>query len=58
MLMLRFRIMLLSLVQWKLFFTVTYRADFMSSQGVVERIASTYMKKMHMWKDTDIWISM
>ena len=24
---------------------ITYRADFMSSQGVVKRMASTYMKK-------------
>ena len=45
MLMLRFRVMLLRLVHWKLFFTITYRADFMSSQGVVECIASTYMTK-------------
>ena len=29
----------------ELFFTITYRVDFMSSQGVVERSASTYMTK-------------
>ena len=31
-------------------------AYFMSSQREVELIASTYMKKMYMWKDTDIWV--
>ena len=33
MLMLRFKVVLLRLGRWKLFFTITYGADFMSSQG-------------------------
>ena len=45
MLMLRFRVVLLRLDRWKLFFTITYKADFMSSQGVVECGVSTYMTK-------------
>ena len=35
----------LRLDQWKLFFTITYKDNFMSSQGVVERNASTYMTR-------------
>ena len=58
MLMLRFRVVLLRLVQWKLFFMITYRADFMSSQGVVERSASTYMTKNAHVERHDLWISM
>ena len=45
MLMIGFRVVLLRLSLWKLFFTITYRADFMSSQGVIERIVSTYTTK-------------
>ena len=45
MLMLRFKVMLLRLGLWKFFFTITYKADFMSSQGVVEHIVSTYTTK-------------
>ena len=45
MLMLRLRPMWLRLDQWKLFFTITSRDDFMSSQGVVEHSALTYMTR-------------
>ena len=39
------RPMWLRLDQWKLFFIVTSKDDFMSSQGVVEHSASTYMTR-------------
>ena len=62
MLMLRLRPVWLWLDQWKLFFTITYRDDFMSSQGVVERSASTYMTRnahlvKHLYMDFHIAIS-
>ena len=43
MLMLRLRHTWLKLDHLKLFFTITTRDDFMSSQREVEHIASTYM---------------
>ena len=43
MLMLRLRHMWLKLDHLRLFFTITTRDDFMSSQREAEHIASTYM---------------
>ena len=43
MLMLRLRHMSLKLDHLRLFFTITIKDDFMSSQREVEHIASTYM---------------
>ena len=45
MLMLRLRPVWLRLDRWKLFFTITSRDDFRSSQGVVKHSASTYMTR-------------
>ena len=45
MLILRLRPMWLRLDQWKLFSMITSRDDFISSQGVVEHRASTYMTR-------------
>ena len=42
----RFRVVLLRLVRWKLFSTITFRVDFMSSQRVVKCIDLTYMTKI------------
>ena len=45
MLMLILRPVWLRLNQWKLFFKITLRDDFMLSQGVIEHNTSTYMTR-------------
>ena len=62
MLMLKLRHVWLRLDQWKLFFMITSRDDFMSSQGVVEHNASTYMTRnahvvSHLYMDFHVAIS-
>ena len=62
MLMLRLMPVWLRLDQWKLFFTITSSDDFMSSHGVVEHSASTYMTRnahvvRHLYIDFHVAIS-
>ena len=62
MLMLRLRPVWLRLDKWKLFFMITSRDDFVSSQGVVEYSALTYMTRnahvvRHLYMDFHVAIS-